>query len=228
MSTILYFAAIIVAIISLILSANVNGKFKKYSRKPNRRNITGAQVAENMLRQAGICDVSIGMSSGHLSDHYDPRNKTVNLSPDVYDGNSIASVAVAAHECGHAIQHHQGYFAVSMRSALFPVANLGSRAGIYLFGLGVMLSFFGISIPFLLDIGIILFTFAVLFHVVTLPVEFNASKRALVTLKNTGVLYEDEMPGARKVLTAAALTYVAATAAAIIQLLRLIAIKNRD
>lgn len=227
MSSILYMLAFVVAIISIFLSINVNSKFKKFSKEPNYRGITGAEVAERMLRQAGIYDVAVQQTGGRLSDHYDPRDKTINLSKDVYEKATIASVAVAAHECGHAIQHHESYAPLSFRTALFPVANIGSRFGIWIFIIGMFLAEFGAG-TILIDVGIAGFALGTAFHFITLPVEFNASKRALVTLRDTNILTESEMPGARKVLAAAALTYVAAAAAAIIQLLRLIAIRNND
>ena len=224
MSEFLYFLGVILALISIVISFNVKSKFKKWSKQPNSRGITGCEIAATMLRLAGINDVEIAPVAGSLTDHYDTRTKTVNLSEDVYDKASIAAVAVAAHECGHAIQHYESYAPLSFRHTLFPVANIGSKAGFWIFVLGL---FFG-GIPFLLDLGIALFAFAVLFHFVTLPVEFNASKRALTVLRDSNVLTESEMPGAKSVLSAAAMTYVAAAASAIIQLLRLVAIRNDD
>jgi Zn-dependent membrane protease YugP len=155
--------------------------------------------------------------SGSLTDHYDPRNKTLALSQDVYGRTSIAAVCVAAHECGHAIQHEKNYAPLNIRSAIVPVANIGSSLSWPIFLLGLLL-----SVPSLLTVGILLFSFAVLFQLVTLPVEFNASKRALKMLESTGILSTQENSGARKVLTAAALTYVAALASSVLQLFRLI------
>lgn len=223
-SDILYFVGIVIAIVSIIIFFNVKGRFKKWSKAPNRRGITGREVAERMLHNAGIYDVPVLATRGNLTDHYDPKDKTVNLSEGVYDKASIAAVAVAAHECGHAIQHHNAYAPLVFRHKLAPVASIGSNAGWYLFLAGLI---FG-GVTWMLDIGILLFSLATLFHFITLPVEFNASKRALITLRESNILMDDEMGGARKVLTAAALTYVAAAAAAAIQLLRLIAIRNDD
>ena len=230
MSDILYFAGIVVAILSIFISMSVKSKFSKWSKEPNRRRITGREVAERMLHNAGIYDVSVVPAHGVLTDHYNPKNKTVNLSEDVYDKASIASVAVAAHECGHAIQHHNAYAPLVARHKLVPIANIGSRAAIWLFMIGMALIYIteSTSMAWMIDLGIIAYSCAVLFHIITLPVEFNASKRALVTLRESNILMEDEMGGARKVLSAAALTYVAAAAAAAIQLLRMIAIRNRD
>lgn len=230
-STLLYFAGILVAIISIVLSINVNAKFKKWSKVQNMRSCTGKEVAERMLHNAGIYDVSIELSQGRgLSDHYDPKAKSIRLSENVYQGTSIAAAAVAAHECGHAIQHANAYSPLSVRSALLPVANIGSRAGYWLFFIGIafVYIFETTAMLWLVDLGIVLFAACVAFHFITLPIEFNASSRALSTLLNTGILAESEIGGAKQVLSAAAMTYVAAAAAAIIQLLRLIAVRNND
>jgi Zn-dependent membrane protease YugP len=229
-SDILYFVGILVAIISIVISFNVKGRFNKWAKVPNRRRITGREVAERMLHAAGIYDVGINQTHGVLTDHYDPRNKTVNLSEAVYNEASISAVAVAAHECGHAIQHHEAYAPLTLRHKLVPIANIGSRAAIWLFMIGLFMVYLTEStgMMWIVDIGIICYATAVIFHLVTLPVEFNASLRALTTLRNSDILMDDEMPGARKVLSAAALTYVAAAAAAAIQLLRMIAIRKRD
>ena len=224
LSVILYLVGLAIAIASMVISASVNSRFKKWSKDPNHRRITGREVAERMLRNAGINDVTVISTGGNLTDHYNPKDKTVNLSEGVYDKATIAAVAVAAHECGHAIQHHDAYAPLVLRHKMVPVVNIGSQAGWYLFLAGLI---FGGS-TLLLDIGIILFSLSTAFHFVTLPVEFNASKRALVTLRESNILMEDEMGGARKVLSAAAMTYVAAAAAAAIQLLRLIARRNRN
>ena len=183
-------------------------------------------IAMRMLQENGINDVSVTQVDGHLTDHYNPATHTVNLSRDVYYGNSVAAAAVAAHECGHAIQHATNYVPLNLRSAIVPVANIGSTLSWPLFLAGLIF-----SIRPLLTVGIILFTFAVLFQLVTLPVEFNASSRALKMLGSSGMLGNDEVKGARKVLTAAALTYVAALASSILQLLRLIILaggRDRD
>ena len=179
--------------------------------------MTGAQAAERILRQSGIYDVRIEHISGNLTDHYDPSNKVLRLSDSVYGSTSVAAIGVAAHECGHAVQHQVGYAPLSIRSALVPVANFGSSLSWPIFVAGLIF-----SIGPLLDIGIILFLAAVLFQVVTLPVEFNASARAIRLLDSCGILGQQEIGGTKKVLTAAALTYVASLAASILQLLRLL------
>lgn len=181
--------------------------------------MTGAQAAQRVLNSAGIHDVTIRHVSGDLTDHYDPRNKTLNLSDPVYGSTSVAAIGVAAHECGHAIQHQQGYSPLSLRSALVPVANFGSAISWPLIIAGVI---FGGAGSTLCKIGILLFSAAVLFQLVTLPVEFNASFRAVRILGDTGILGDQELPYTKKVLKAAALTYVAGAAAAILQLLRLL------
>lgn len=213
-----YILIIIAAIISIIAQILVSSTYSKYSKVGSFRGITGAQAAEMILRNNGIYDVSIKRISGNLTDHYNPGNKTLNLSTSVYDSSSVASVGVAAHECGHAIQHAKGYAPLSIRSTLVPIANIGSQLSWIFIMLGVVFSFN----QTLITIGIIMFSAAVLFQLVTLPVEFNASSRALKEIKNIGILSGDETSKARKVLTAAALTYVASAATAILQLLRLI------
>lgn len=222
-----YFLIIIAAIISLIAQCLVNSRFSKYSKVRSRSGLTGAQTAERILQSQGIYDVSIQRVSGRLTDHYDPRNKTLNLSDAVYNNTSIAAVGVAAHECGHAIQHAKGYAPLAFRSALVPIANLGSQLSWVFIILGILFS----MNQTLLYIGIIMFSAAVLFQLVTLPVEFNASGRALNLLSETGILQRDEVGKTRKVLGAAALTYVAAAATAILQLLRLVMLfggRDRD
>lgn len=209
---------IISALISLFAQFLVNSRFSKYSRVRSRSGMTGAQAAERILQSQGIYDVAIQRVSGKLTDHYDPRNKTLNLSDAVYASTSVAAVGVAAHECGHAIQHARGYAPLSFRSALVPVANIGSQLSWLFIILGI---FFGGSHT-LIMIGILMFSAAVLFQLVTLPVEFNASGRALKLLSETGILQKDEVSDTRKVLSAAALTYVAAAATAVLQLLRLL------
>ena len=180
--------------------------------------MTGAQAAQRILQLSGIYDVRIEHVRGELTDHYDPSNKVLRLSDSVYGSDSIAAIGVAAHECGHAVQHDKGYAPLSFRTALVPVANIGSKAGIPIIILG---AFMGMN-QLLIQIGIWVFALAVLFQIVTLPVEFNASGRALAMLSNYGMLGQDETNGCRKVLSAAALTYVAAAASAILQLLRLV------
>ena len=213
-----YMLIIISALISLFAQFLVNSRFSKYSRVRSRSGMTGAQAAERILQSQGIYDVAIQRVSGKLTDHYDPRNKTLNLSDAVYASTSVAAVGVAAHECGHAIQHARGYAPLSFRSALVPVANIGSQLSWLFIILGI---FFGGSHT-LIMIGILMFSAAVLFQLVTLPVEFNASGRALKLLSETGILQKDEVSDTRKVLSAAALTYVAAAATAVVPLLRLL------
>lgn len=198
---------------------NVQGTFNHFSKVANLHNYTGAEVARRILDQNGLYSVRIERISGNLSDHYDPRNHVVRLSEQVYDGRSVASIGVAAHETGHAIQHSTAYAPLKLRNAIIPVTNFGSNASIWL-----LLAGFIFNIQPLVMVGIALFSLAVVFQIITLPVEFNASARALNILGNSGILYEDELKGAKKVLRAAALTYVAATIVAVAQLLRLLAI----
>ena len=213
-----YILIIIAAIISLIAQWRVNSAFSKYSRVASMSGLTGAQAARMILQSNGINDVSVQRISGKLTDHYNPSTKVLNLSESVYGSTSVAAIGVAAHECGHAIQHARGYFPLSLRTALVPVANIGSQLSWVFIIVGAILSFN----QTLITIGIIMFSAAVLFQLVTLPVEFNASARALEQLESNGILYRDEVSQTRKVLSAAALTYVAAAATAILQLLRLI------
>ena len=213
-----YILIIIAAIISLIAQWRVNSAFSKYSRVASMSGMTGAQAARMILQSNGINDVSVQRISGKLTDHYNPSTKVLNLSESVYGSTSVAAIGVAAHECGHAIQHARGYFPLSLRTALVPVANIGSQLSWVFIIVGAILSFN----QTLITIGIIMFSAAVLFQLVTLPVEFNSSARALEQLESNGILYRDEVSQTRKVLSAAALTYVAAAATAILQLLRLI------
>ncbi len=219
-----YILVVIGAVICMIASARVKGTFNKYSQLRSMSGMNGAQVAQRVLQAAGIYDVQVRHVSGSLTDHYDPRTKTVNLSDPVYNATSIAALGVAAHECGHAIQHAKSYAPLSIRSALVPIANFGSMLAwpVILIGL-----FFNTrSSGLIIDIGILLFSAAVLFQLVTLPVEFDASRRALVMLRTQGILADDELKYTRRVLKSAALTYVASAAAAILQLLRIILITN--
>ncbi len=213
-----YILVLIGVVITLLASARVKATFAKYSRVRSRSGLTGAQAAERILQNSGIYDVQIEKVAGNLSDHYDPKSKILRLSDTVYGQDSLAAIGVAAHECGHAIQHQNSYAPLAFRSALVPVANIGSMAAWPVIILGVVLSYN----EFLINLGIILFAAAVLFQLITLPVEFNASKRAIARLSETGVLYGDELGQSKKVLDAAALTYVAAAAATILQLLRLL------
>ena len=224
-----YFLVLIGAMICLIASAGVKSTYSKYSRYRSMSNMTGAQAAERILNSAGIYDVSIRHVSGNLTDHYDPRNKTLNLSDSVYGSTSVAAVGVAAHERGHAIQHQKNYAPLTIRGALVPVANFGSTISWPLILIGLF--FTSNTGTLLINLGILCFSFAVIFQLVTLPVEVNASRRALKILGNTGILNSEELPMTRKVLKAAALTYVASAAAAILQLLRLVILfggRNRD
>lgn len=219
-----YILVVIGAVICMIASARVKGTFNKYSQLRSMSGMNGAQVAQRVLQAAGIYDVQVRHVSGSLTDHYDPRTKTVNLSDPVYNATSVAALGVAAHECGHAIQHAKSYAPLSIRSALVPVANFGSMLAwpVILIGL-----FFNTrSSGLIIDIGILLFSAAVLFQLVTLPVEFDASRRALVMLRTQGILADDELKYTRRVLKSAALTYVASAAATILQLLRIILITN--
>lgn len=215
-----YVLVVIGAIICLLASARVKGTFNKYNKVRSASGMTGAQAAERMLQMSGIYDVTVHHVSGNLTDHYDPRNKTLNLSDPVYNSTSVAAIGVVAHECGHAIQHQRNYVPLTLRSAIVPVANIGSTLAWPLILIGLLFnSQMGHN---LIMIGIIAFSFAVIFQLVTLPVEFNASSRALHFLNDTGMLSHEELRGTRKVLKAAALTYVASAAAAILQLLRLV------
>lgn len=212
------------AVICMIASARVKGTFNKYSQLRSMSGMNGAQVAQRVLQAAGIYDVQVRHVSGSLTDHYDPRTKTVNLSDPVYNATSVAALGVAAHECGHAIQHAKSYAPLSIRSALVPIANFGSMLAWPVILIGLL--FNTRSSGLIIDIGILLFSAAVLFQLVTLPVEFDASRRALVMLRTQGILADDELKYTRRVLKSAALTYVASAAAAILQLLRIILITN--
>ncbi len=213
-----YGLVLIGVVISLLASARVKTTYAKYSSVKSMSGITGAQAAERLLYASGIRDVHIEQVSGHLSDHYDPRSKVLRLSDSVYHSNSIAAIGVAAHECGHAIQHQNSYLPLKIRGLLVPVANIGSMAAWPLILIGLFVGGF----QSLIDLGILLFSAAVLFQLITLPVEFNASRRAIARLGETGILHREELAGSKKVLDAAALTYVAAAAATILQLLRLV------
>ena len=215
-----YILVVIGAIICMAASAKVKTTFNKYSRYRSMSGMTGAQAAQRILNAAGIYDVRIQHVSGNLTDNYNPSNKTLNLSDAVCNSTSVAAVGVAAHECGHAIQHAKGYAPLSFRSALVPVANIGSTLAWPLIIIGAL--FNNRMSMTLIEAGIILFSLAVLFQLVTLPVEFNASRRAMVMLREQAILGDKELNMTRKVLTAAALTYVAGAASAILQLLRII------
>ena len=213
-----YVLLIIGMVLALAASGKMKSTFARYQQVRSHSGLTGAQTAQRILNAAGIYDVTIVPISGSLTDHYDPRNKVLRLSDATWQSTSVvAAVCVAAHECGHAIQHNINYAPLNIRSAIVPVANIGSSLSWPIFLLGLIL-----SIPALTTVGIVLFSLAVLFQLVTLPVEFNASSRALKMLESTGILSREENKGAKKVLTAAALTYVAALASSILQLLRLL------
>lgn len=212
-----YILVLIAAVITIIASARVKTTFSKYAKIRNASGMTGAQAAERILRTRGLYDVQIVQGSGELTDHYDPRNKTLALSESTYGKASIAAVSVAAHECGHAIQHEKNYAPLTVRSFLVPVANIGSRLGVPIIFLGIILSY-----SMLIEVGIWVFAAAVLFQIVTLPVEFNASFRGVEELETLGILNSSELKSGKKVLRAAALTYVAAAASAVLQLLRFV------
>lgn len=201
-------------LLSLYATISVKSAYAKYSKIPTMRGITGAQAAKSILNSAGIHDVGVEISRGFLSDHYDPTKKMLRLSEGVYSGDSLASVGVAAHEAGHAIQHAEGYAPMKLRSAIVPMASIGSNLSWFLILFGFLFHAKGLLLA-----GIVFFSAVVLFQVVTLPVEFNASSRALKVLPATGILSEQEVKGARKVLSAAAMTYVAAAITAVLQLL---------
>ena len=208
------------ALLCLITSGIVKSTFAKYSKVMSSSGLTGAQVAEAILRKEGIYDAKVEAISGSLTDHFDPGSKIVSLSETVYGSTSIAAVSVAAHECGHAMQHNEDYFPLKIRSSILPAANFGSKYGLWIVILGLVISFFR---P-LVFVGVVLFAFGVLFQIVTLPVEFDASRRALETISEMGILNDSEMMGAGKVLKSAAMTYVASAAASILSLIRLILI----
>ena len=219
-----YVLVIIGVIICLAASAKMRSTFNRYSRVRSRSGMTGREAAEYVLRSAGIYDVRVEHVSGNLTDHYDPRTKTLRLSDATYNSQSVAAIGVAAHECGHAVQHAIGSAPLRFRGALVPIANLGSTIAWPLIIIGLL--FTGESSLLFLNLGIIAFSLAVLFQIVTLPVEFDASNRAVRVLGSTGLLYEDELRDTRKVRSAAALTYVAGAAASILQLLRIILLAN--
>ena len=209
-------------ILSMWASANVNSTFKKYSGQLSSRRITGAEAAQRVLMANGVQGVKIQRISGNLTDHYDPRTNVIRLSDNVYDNTSTAAIGVACHEAGHAVQYAQSYAPIKLRAAVIPVTNLGSKLAMPLILIGLLLSFLGNISYMLVYAGIACFGLSLVFQLVTLPVEFNASRRALAAISSGNLLTEEEQKGARKTLTAAALTYVAATATALAQLLRLL------
>lgn len=210
-------------LLSIYAQWKVSSTFKKYSRIISRGGYSGAAVARKLLDENGLSDIDVAPVSGKLTDHYSPKKRIINLSNEVYSGASVSSIGVAAHETGHALQDRDEYGPMKLRSWLVPVANIGSSAGPYVVIIGLIF-----SLDILLQIGIVLFSAAVAFYLVTLPVELNASRRALEQLETTGILKRDEIPPAKKVLNAAALTYIAAALSAIMTLLRLVLIsRNR-
>ena len=218
-------------ILSLWASSNVNSTFRKYQNQFSRRGITAAQAAQQVLKANGIYNVSIQHISGNLTDHYDPRSNVIRLSDSVYDSPSTAAIGVACHEAGHAIQYAVGYAPIKLRAAIIPITNFGNRLAMPLILLGILFTFMGNFSYLLIDIGIACFALSLLFQLVTLPVEFDASHRAMKAIAQSGLLTQEEQVGARKTLQAAALTYVAATALALAQLLRLLTLfggRRRD
>ena len=218
-----YLLLFLLFIMASLASMGVKSTFNKYHKIRNMRGLTGAQAAEMILRNNGLYDVRVERVHGYLSDHYDPKAKVIRLSEPVFDNPSVASVSVACHEAGHALQHANGYAPLKIRTAILPAAQLGSQALWPLFMLGIVL-----SMPQLVTLGILFFSFSVVFQLVTLPVEFNASSRAIHLMEEYGVLSSEENADAKKVLNAAAMTYVAAAAMAIGQLIRMILISRSD
>lgn len=208
-------------ILSLWASSNVNSTFRKYSKQYSLRRLTGAEAAQRVLSVNGVRDVRIEHVSGNLTDHYDPKSNVIRLSDQVYSNTSTAAIGVACHEAGHAVQYAEGYAPIKLRAAIIPVTNIGSRMALPLILLGLLFSSFGDTLIYL---GIGCFSLSLVFQLVTLPVEFNASRRALQAIESGNLLTEEEQKGARKTLTAAALTYVAATAVSLAQLVRLLAL----
>ncbi len=209
-------------ILSLVCQLMVKTTYAKYDKVGNSRRMTGAEAAQRVLKGGGVFDVSVGKIGGTLTDHFDPGSKAINLSAAVHDKSTIASVGIAAHEAGHAIQHNVGYAPIKLRTALVPVCNIGSQVGPWLIILGLIL-----GIGQLYYVGLIGFSAVALFQIVTLPVEFNASRRAMEALESTGVLSADELKGARRVLTAAAMTYVAALVTSIMQILYYVSLSKK-
>ncbi len=217
----LYLVLVLPAIVlMLIAQIGVKSTFSKYSK--HFCNISGAEAARRVLQANGVLDVKIERVSGNLTDHYNPRTNVIRLSDAVYDDCTVSAVGVAAHEAGHAVQYAESYGPIKFRTAIYPVCSLGSRLAMPLVLFGLLFNFY-----FLIDVGIIFFAVALLFQLITLPIEFNASKRAITSIRDYGILQPDEVSGAKKVLTAAAMTYIAAFLVSLAQLLRLLAIANR-
>ncbi len=214
-------------IFAMWASANVNSTFKKYAKIHSRRGITGAEAARRVLDSKGLTNVRIERVSGNLTDHYDPRTNVIRLSDTVYSDTSEAAIGVACHEAGHAMQYAESYAPIKLRNAIIPVTNIGSKLSVPLILIGIFLSYLSDYLIIFAYVGIICFAFSTVFQLVTLPTEFNASRRALAAIDDCGILDSEERSGAKKVLSAAALTYVAALAVSIMQLLRLITLVNR-
>ena len=217
-----YYLVLLGVALCAIASWNVSSTYRRFSRVMNGRGVAAQDVAAQILQRSGIYDVRIERVRGNLTDHYSPHEKVLRLSDNVYGSTSVAAIGVAAHECGHAIQHHVGYAPLKLRSASVPIANFGSKLYWPIILIGLLMGYMQLA-----QIGILLFAVVVFFQLVTLPVEFNASRRALAILSGNNILWEEEMRGARKVLTAAALTYVASLFSSILQMLRLILIVGR-
>lgn len=213
---------------AMAASAGVNSTYAKYSKQYSSKNITGAQAARLVLDKNGLQNIPIEQIAGKLTDHYDPTANVIRLSGDVYNGTSTASIGVACHEVGHAIQHAVGYTPIKIRSAIVPITNIGSKIAVPLILGGILLSSLGQIFVTIAYIGIIAYSLTMIFQLVTLPTEFNASSRALATIKSYNILTSDELKGAKKVLSAAAMTYVAALAVAVAQLLRMVIIVNKQ
>ena len=209
-------------ILSLWASASVNSTFQKYSKQLSSRRITGAQAAQRVLESCRVYNVKIERVNGNLTDHYDPKNNVIRLSNNVYDNYSTAAIGVACHEAGHAVQYAENYAPIKLRAAIIPVTNIGSKLALPLILLGVLFSYLGSYSYALVYLGIACFGLSLVFQLITLPVEFNASNRAIASISAYGILTDDEIKGAKKTLRAAALTYVAATAVSLAQLLRLV------
>ena len=221
-SDIFYFLTIVLFFVSLIASGVVKSRFRKYAKDQTANGMTGAMAAERILRANGIYDVTIQQVSGTLSDNYNPTNNTLNLSTEVFGGNNVSAVAVAAHECGHAIQHAQAYPLLMLRKSLVPVCNIGSMGSYIAILLGILFSMSG-----LITLGAVLFSGIVLFNLITLPVEVDASRRALAEVERLNLLTDEELAGGKKVLFAAGMTYFISLGASIVQLLRLLSLANR-
>ncbi len=211
-------------ILSLWASARVNSTFKRYSGQISARRITGAQAAQRVLQANGVLGVRIERVAGKLTDHYDPKSNVIRLSQDVYDNASTAAIGVACHEAGHAVQYAQNYAPIKLRAAIIPITNIGSRLAMPLILIGVLFTALGSFSDTIIYIGIACFGLSLVFQLVTLPVEFNASRRAMIAIRDSNLLTDEEQRGARKTLSAAAMTYVAATAVSLVQLLRLVMI----